>query len=290
MIRDASNPRSTLWVVNTVRRCQSLALRLRAMNIDPLIYHSRFTARDRRHRHQAVITAFQDHRAKRWAVSTQVCEMSLDLDSDRIVSEDAPLPSIIQRAGRGNRKRISTDPADVAAGRARSPHFRAELITYAPEDNRPYSLDDEGAAAVAGAGRFCVDHDHQEIGQLHLAEALVNANYAPDQARPEAAAGFLIDGWFATARPLRGEDNDRDVRCVLSTDLDRGLTEKGMPGDGDPLEAWLICVPSRFVLSIAQRDMPPVRQREGWLEKQHLHIADGMRYDPDLGFLLIDME
>lgn len=290
LARDASSPRSTLWVVNTVRRCQSLALRLRAMKLDPLVYHSRFTARDRRRRHLDVITSFQDPHAKRWAVSTQVCEMSLDLDSDRICSEDAPLPAIIQRAGRGNRKRISTNPADVAAGRARSPDFRAELITYKPEDDNPYKLEDGGAEAVAGAGRYCADHDHQEIGQHHLAEALLDANYAPDQVRPEASAGFLTAGWFATARPLRGEDNDRDVRCVLSTDLDCGLTENGMPGDRDPLDAWLINVPRRFVLSIAHRDEPPARERESWLQRLHLHIADGTRYDPGLGFLLIDLE
>jgi CRISPR-associated endonuclease/helicase Cas3 len=288
--RDVSSKRSTLWVVNTVRRCQALALRLRDMKLDPLVYHSRFTARDRRRRHQDVITAFQNHQSKRWAISTQVCEMSLDLDSDRIVSEDAPLPAIIQRAGRGNRKRISTDPADVNAGRARSPDFRAEMITYKPEDGRPYSLEDEGAAAVDGAGRFCMDHDQQEIGQHDLAKALLNPVYAPDQARPEASAGFLTAGWFATARPLRGEDNDRDVRCVLSTDLDRGLNADGMPGDDDPLDAWLISVPRRFVLSLAQRDEPPARERDTWLEKLHLHIADGTRYDPDLGFLLIDLE
>ncbi len=288
---DEQQPRSTLWVVNTVKRCQALALAMRSVGIDPLVYHSRFTVRDRRRVHQAVIDAFQDPMAKRWGVTTQVCEMSLDLDADRLVSEDAPLPSLIQRLGRSNRKRISTDLAEVASGKARAPDFRAEVLIYQPEDANPYAHEDNGREAVEGAGRFATDHHDQELGQHALAAALMNDVYVPDIAQPQASAGFLSGGWFATAKPLRGDDNDLDVRCLLSTDLERGLTAKGMPGDSEPLDAWIINVPKRHVMSWQRRDTDTqVRERPAWMHAAHLHIADGGRYDSDLGFLLIELE
>lgn len=274
---DAGEPRSTLWVVNTVKRCQTLAMALRERGLDPLVYHSRFTARDRRGRHREVVAAFQGAREKRWAVTTQVCEMSLDLDADRIVSEDAPLTALIQRLGRANRSR----------GRLRD--FRAQVFTYAPEDPNPYAHEDGGTEAIAATGLFCADHDGRELGQAQLAQALSVDKYAPRLRMPEASAGFLSGGWFATARPLRGEDDDRDVRCVLSTDLDAGLGVRGMPGDPEPLDAWVISVPRRFVLSLTQRGQDgPVMDRPAWLARTRLHIADGERYDPSLGFLLLD--
>jgi CRISPR-associated endonuclease/helicase Cas3 len=276
---DARERRSTLWVVNTVKRCQSLALALRQVGLDPLVYHSRFTARDRRSRHREAIAAFQGACGKRWAVTTQVCEMSLDLDADRLVSEDAPLTALIQRLGRANRSR----------GRPRD--YRAEVFTYAPEDANPYAHEDGGREALAATGLFCADHHGLDLGQIQLAHALESDNYAPSQRMPEASAGFLSGGWFATARPLRGEDDDRDVRCVLSTDLEAGLGASGMLGDKDPLDAWVINVPRRFVLSVRQRgqDVPEV-DLPGWLTHARLHVADGGRYDPLLGFLLMDRE
>ena len=279
---DVEKPCSTLWVVNTVKRCQGLAAGLRAEGRAPLVYHSRFTLRDRRRVHRTVVAAFQDPALKQWAITTQVCEMSLDLDADRLITEDAPLPALIQRLGRANRRR--SRPRD----------FRAEVLTYRPEDNRPYCNEDGGSDAVVAAGCFAADRDGQELGQRDLALALADRRYVPDLPQPEACAGFLDGGWFATARPLRGEEDDRDVRCVLSTDLDRGLCEHGMPGDpeADPLEAWTIAVPRRFVISLAQDRgrTPPQRAQPAWLARHHLHLADGNRYDADLGFLLIDTE
>jgi CRISPR-associated endonuclease/helicase Cas3 len=265
--------RSTLWVVNTVRRCQELALRLRVLGVAPLVYHSRFTLRDRRKQHQAVVQAFQNPDGTRpWAVTTQICEMSLDLDADRMVTEDVPLPSLIQRMGRSNRSR------------SRDTSFRAQVITYPPGDGRPYDLEPGGAAAVAGMRRFAEATRDRELAQGELTRSLQNPRYAPDAPLPAAWASFLCETWFASTEPLRGEEGDLDARCVLTTDLEHGLGPRGMPGDPDkdPLEAWVLCVPRRFVLK--DRPLPE------WLETRGLGLADGSRYHPDLGFLLFDPE
>src|SRR5262249_13755721 len=72
-------------------------------------YHSRFKLCDRRDRHRELIRAFNDavkagaSRRAVIGVTTQVCEMSLDLDAEILVTELAPMASLIQRMGRCNR-------------------------------------------------------------------------------------------------------------------------------------------------------------------------------------------
>ncbi|MEM7759893.1 MAG: CRISPR-associated helicase Cas3' [Cyanobacteria bacterium P01_A01_bin.40] len=90
-----------LWVVNTVDRCRNLSRhldrKLQATNLpmEVLTYHSRFTLKARSDRHKATVKAFSATDSvksieKAIAITTQVCEMSLDLDADLIITELAP--------------------------------------------------------------------------------------------------------------------------------------------------------------------------------------------------------
>jgi CRISPR-associated endonuclease/helicase Cas3 len=91
-----------LWVVNTVDRCISIAQQLKAQ--EAYCYHSRFKYTDRVDIHNAVVAGFQpDAKNGVIAVTTQVCEMSLDLDADILITELAPASALIQRMGRCNR-------------------------------------------------------------------------------------------------------------------------------------------------------------------------------------------
>jgi CRISPR-associated endonuclease/helicase Cas3 len=90
-----------LWVCNTVGRALATAQRLEALV--PLVYHSRFRYIDRVERHRDVVAAF-DRPGPALAVTTQVCEMSLDLSADLLVTDLAPVPALIQRLGRLNRR------------------------------------------------------------------------------------------------------------------------------------------------------------------------------------------
>ncbi len=267
--KDQVEKRSTLWVVNTVKRCQKLALQLLQDGRRPLVYHSRFKARDRRVRHAEVISAFKGRQTvPSWAVTTQVCEMSLDLDADRLVTEDSPLPSLIQRMGRANRSK------------SRDRSFRAEVIIYKPEDGRPYNTEIGGADMLQKVARFANDFNGLELCQRELSLALKDNRYAEDAPLPRAWASFLCEGWYASTHPLRGEEGDRDVRCVLDSDLALGLDASGL--EGDPLEAWVLNVPRRLIL----KDY----KRPDWLVARYIYIADGRLYSPALGFLLIDKE
>jgi CRISPR-associated endonuclease/helicase Cas3 len=96
-----------LWICNTVSRTQEVFDQLKAANLPVQTYHSRFKYEDRKERHRQVIDGFVKDAAM-IAVTTQVAEMSLDLDADILISEIAPVPSMIQRLGRLNR-RINLD-------------------------------------------------------------------------------------------------------------------------------------------------------------------------------------
>lgn len=134
-----------IWVVNTVARAQRLAMRfaqidLAAHRSDQLFvadidarvycYHSRFRLDDRVNRHREVIAALHPNQPRALVITTQVCEMSLDIDADLLITEDCPLTSFIQRCGRANRARR---PRALPSGR---------VLIYTPEKQSPYEPDD----------------------------------------------------------------------------------------------------------------------------------------------------
>lgn len=108
--------RKVLWVTNTVSDCisiyESAVTELAPLGVIPLIYHSRYRYQDRVDKHKAVIEGFKSTKAI-FAVTTQVCEMSLDLSADLLVSAMAPASALIQRLGRLNRKVVEDDAGQV---------------------------------------------------------------------------------------------------------------------------------------------------------------------------------
>jgi CRISPR-associated endonuclease/helicase Cas3 len=175
-----------LWVCNTVRRCQDAALALQAAGAHPIVYHSRFTLRDRQRHHAATIAAFQQRAQTALAVTTQVCEMSLDLDADVLITEHAPPTSLVQRMGRVNRSR------------SRSPEDRGLILHYAALAPAPYAPEElrAGRALLATLGPTC--------SQAALAEALEQV--CPPEREVDGAAGFLDSGLFAETRGFRADD------------------------------------------------------------------------------------
>ena len=121
-----ANSKKVLWVVNTVSRCQERARDLKAHLADSgevFCYHSRFKLCDRRCHHNRVV---QDFDKGTVVVATQVCEMSLDLDADVLITEIAPVPSIIQRMGRCCREPV---PKNGRIGK---------VYVYLPSGVKPY--------------------------------------------------------------------------------------------------------------------------------------------------------
>lgn len=164
-----------LWVSNTVERC--IAVGERALAAPAHIYHSRFRYEDRVARHGAVISAFKGSEPV-LASTTQVAEMSLDLSADLLVTDLAPIPALIQRLGRLNRRSRPDDPKPVAP-----------FVVVEPECALPYS-DRELAEARAWLDRL----GDGPLSQQDLIEAWTTSAL---EAPPPARSAWL-DGVFRT--------------------------------------------------------------------------------------------
>lgn len=101
-----------LIVVNTVKSAQTLFEEISKgfENIEKMLIHSRFRRKDRVELERILKDEFNgtdDNEGHKpcIVISTQVVEVSLDISFDRMITEAAPLDSLIQRFGRVNRKR-----------------------------------------------------------------------------------------------------------------------------------------------------------------------------------------
>ena len=92
-----------VWIRNAVDDAIDAVLELRKRGIEAYLLHARFALIDRLRLESAVMESFGKKRTAgkgRVLVATQVVEASLDLDFDVMVSDLAPIGSLVQRAGR----------------------------------------------------------------------------------------------------------------------------------------------------------------------------------------------
>lgn len=247
-----------LWVVNTVRRCQNVAKRFeKQTNTRPLVYHSRFRLKDRKDRHEKTVAAFKQTAEAKIAITTQVCEMSLDLDADVLITEIAPIPSLVQRFGRSNRHLT------------RGEDFRSRLVAYMPENDKPYNQKEDLEPALV----FLKDLPEEGISQRCLAEKL--EEHAKKERQIEGDfAPFLSSGYYAVPGSFR-EIDDFTNPCILSDEKNFEAVKKCLT-DKKPIDAYVISVPKQFVL----KDFEKPKEFP-----KYLNIADARFYDEDFGFM-----
>jgi CRISPR-associated endonuclease/helicase Cas3 len=259
-----------LWVVNTVDRCLAIAQRLEVVLQTPVLtYHSRFRLYDRQKVHAKTIEAFAYQkdagaRTRAIAVTTQVCEMSLDLDADVLISEVAPVSSLVQRFGRANRHL------------ARGLDFRAKIFTYSPpvKSIKPYTKDELDLAK-----KFLAEFSHQSVSQYQLADALETHSKAERDA--DGIAPFLNSGYYAIPGSFRDTD-EYSMPCILDSDLEAVkviLNSK----EKHKKEQFIISVPKKW----AKRET----EYHSWLPK-YLGVAESAgHYDnPERGFVTKALE
>jgi CRISPR-associated endonuclease/helicase Cas3 len=250
----------TLWVVNTVDRCIGIAKRLeREHEIQALTYHSRFTLADRQQVHGSTVKAFGINIDKSAqpaiAITTQVCEMSLDLDADVLITELAPISSLVQRFGRANRH-LLRDFADV-------------YIYQLPEKmSKPYEKEE-----LSTAREFLASLGDGKISQYRLAQGL--EEFARKERHADGMAAFLTSGYFATPGSFRDTD-EFTVPCILDRDLEivKGIMA---PKSQEKYrkEQYIINVPRKW----AQFDDKPA-----WMPK-YLGVAPSEKYSENRGFM-----
>jgi CRISPR-associated endonuclease/helicase Cas3 len=252
-----------LWVVNTVDRCLAIAEKLEiALKTKVLTYHSRFRLCDRQKVHAKTIAAFSyqkdgGDRKRAIAVTTQVCEMSLDLDADVLITEVAPVSSLVQRFGRANRHL------------ARGDEFRATLHTYTAPSHLPYSKDE-----LAIAETFLAELSDQSISQYQLAAAL--ERHSKPERDADGSARFLDSGYYATPGSFRDTD-EYSLPCILDTDLEavKAILKSKATYKKEP---FMINVPRKW----ANRET----EHHSWLPK-YIGVAESAgHYDnPERGFV-----
>jgi CRISPR-associated endonuclease/helicase Cas3 len=216
-----------LWVSNTVDRVINLSQNALERGVNPMLpYHSRYRYCDRVTKHRAVMGAF---RAKGpvLALTTQVCEVSLDLSADLLVSDLAPVPALIQRLGRLNRYVTPENP-----GQPRTAFFLKPPMSL-PYEDVDLQQTDKWLANV-GPG---------PVSQAKLADAFLQI--VGDESNENVTSAWLDGGPFSVPAPLReagttipvirGEDaqlarEDRRQRLRLAIPMPLGAVSRESGG------------------------------------------------------------
>jgi CRISPR-associated endonuclease/helicase Cas3 len=256
VIQAITDGKRVLWVHNRVDACQKAARHIAEIASPGAVYcyHSRFRLSDRKRRHEEVIRAFRKPERGRGmaVVSTQVCEMSLDLDADLLVSEAAPVPSLIQRAGRCCRV---SDPGDR----------RGLVYIYKGESHYPYAAEEveEGlsfAQSMSARG---------ESSQTDLAKYLARLDAAPFVENPWAAF-WNSSFWVSSHDQEFREGADFAIDCILDSDIDcycNALRTKDPMADG-------------YIVPAPRSEKPATDPR-----LPYLRVVLAKRYSPLYGYM-----
>jgi CRISPR-associated endonuclease/helicase Cas3 len=192
------------------------------------VYHSRFRYKDRSIRHRRVIDDFKTASKAAILVATQVVEMSLDLSADLLITDIAPVPSLIQRMGRLNRK--------AEPNSDNPPPAKPALIHLLPEGEPNVCLPyDKGEIEIASRWIDALKLLAKSLSQRDLAEAFAKFNKADeyDIAKAEERACFFSGLWRTRPGMTRGEGYTMSV--ILEADFKKCDDFKY----GEPSPDWL---------------------------------------------------
>jgi len=211
-----------LIVCNRVQSAQDIYREIKRAypTVESLLLHSRMKRKDRKQREAALIGLdengeptghFNTAKGACIVVSTQVVEVSLDISFDLMVTECAPLDSLIQRFGRVNRKRT-----EQTIGK-----MKPVYVIAPPEDEKvakPYELPIlQKSYEVLPDGEVL----HERDLQAKIDAVFTDINFM----KIEEAAAYQADGTWSIAPLTNGtawlvEMLDIDsVTCIVESDL-----------------------------------------------------------------------
>jgi CRISPR-associated endonuclease/helicase Cas3 len=213
--------KKVLWVCNTVSDAQAIyreAIQKRGIPAESvLLYHSRYRYKDRVETQDKLIRRF-DQSGPCLAITTQVCEMSLDISADLLVTALAPLPALVQRLGRLNRRAEKDDawpclvypftgkPYDTKEAISQ---MRAATNMIREMAGKPYRQSDLAAYLKKMGAERETGHQHDRPDDLYSA--------------------WLCGGW--QSEPLPAREGESSVTVIREEDLEEIQKVSGM---GDP--------------------------------------------------------
>ncbi|MFI2663399.1 CRISPR-associated helicase/endonuclease Cas3 [Micromonospora carbonacea] len=227
----------TLVVVNTVAAARGVYAALRATSVPHTLLHSRFRGVEREG--LALRVAADPTGAGHIVVATQVVEAGLDLDAAVLFTEAAPWPSVVQRAGRCNRRGLLDD---------------AELWWLPPVRHLPYEEADVRAAVaeltalegVAVTGEDLLDRDvpttEPEVTVLRRADLIALFDTAPDLTGADLDVG-----------PYVRDADDLDVQVAWADWTPVDATGRPAPQAKAPEARWRCRVPLGELRALAKR-------------------------------------
>lgn len=197
------------WANETYRECCD-RFRERFSDGSINVYHSRFRYKDRSVRHRRVIDDFKADGKAAILVATQVAEMSLDLSADLLVMDIAPVPALIQRMGRLNRRSTPDKPRPAKWAIVRA------LPNGEPNVCLPY---DKGEIEIASRWIGALKSLSKPLNQRDLAEAFAQLSDAGeyDIAKAEERACFFSGLW--RTRPGMTRSEGYTISVILEADL-----------------------------------------------------------------------
>ncbi|MDQ3684365.1 MAG: CRISPR-associated helicase Cas3', partial [Acidobacteriota bacterium] len=202
--------KKVLWICNQVARAQAVFESFKYC-CSAANYHSRFKYEHRVVQHRRIIAAFEDEKSVNGfvAVTTQVAEMSLDLDADLLICEVAPISALIQRLGRVNRRITPEHPGTPRKALFLSP------AKVAPYDEADLLLANEWIDELVGL--------RHPLNQAELSKVF-NALTPQEELRLNLHTRWLDSGWHAEPEPVR--DVGYSVSVILAED-ERACRESG---------------------------------------------------------------
>ena len=249
--------KKSLWVVNTVARAMTLLRESQEMGLVAEAFHSRYRYRDRIARQRAVIDGFGPDRPPFLAITTQVAEMSLDLSADLLVSEWAPVASIIQRMGRLNRFAEVPEAARLA-------------LMVKPENALPYAKADEEEQFFN-----CVEKwlnavcDGKPKSQKDLGEAFIALDDFKSDAE-ELTCDWIDMPWKSESNRQGLMEPGYTIDLIREEDLGKGSPDElaiPMPIRGTKFMQWNR--KGRFFVAPAGRIIYDNREGAQWNEYRH---------------------
>jgi CRISPR-associated endonuclease/helicase Cas3 len=204
------NGGKVLWVCNTVKRVMDAAQAAEEAGLEPMLYHSRFKYEDRVRRHKHVIEAFDPSKNPRaaLAICSQVAEMSLDLSADLLVTDLAPVPALIQRLGRLNRRAKNGDKT--------KPFIVVEMDKYGPYVDATGEPDPVNWPEITN--RWFERLPDIEISQRHLADCWEHGDDETDY-REYMKSTWLDGGPKSEVIPLR--ETSEGITVLMEEDLSK---------------------------------------------------------------------
>lgn len=229
------NQGKVLWVCNTVNDAINIYEEAATYfpNLDPLLYHSRYRYRDRIEIQEEVLNSFKDMNVPTFAITTQVCEMSLNIDANLMLTSLPPFASLIQRLGRLNRH-LSQEVGHCL------------VYDFACKEGMPYKKKD-----LQESKRIIKKLLDVPCSQKMLASELSNSQLQEEIYKYSA----WIDGaWESSQRQLR--KGNSAITVLFYDDLEeikRVLKENGKKPNFQTLAPWCIPVLYRPEISFAKK-------------------------------------